>query len=316
MRQNAVASKSNGNLRSFVMDSVELLRTFQEVVSQGSFSKASRRLGISKATVSKYVAELETRLGVRLLNRSTRALSATDAGTILHQRSTPFLDMFEEAQLAVQAHASNPTGLLHIALPPGTGHGALSGLLSKFMLIHPEVQLDLRFQTRLDDMAGEGIDLALQFGPLEDENLIVRHLARRELALCASPDYWRWNGLPTHPSELIDHQALKISLYPIWKFQVDGEVLEVPVKSRAEASEAGPLIQMAVHGLGVLYLPELQVRAQLESGELVRALAPFAPKDMWVSMAYLQRRHNSAALRALIGFLEDNLKEGSSSRAG
>lgn len=294
------------------MDSLDLIRTFREVASQGSFSRAAIRLGVSKATASKYIAELETRLGVRLLNRSTRAVSLTDAGALLLERSKPMMEMFELTQAEVQEHASHPRGRLRITAPLGAGQGDLPKTLGQFMGFYPDVSISLELTNRHLDMAEDAIDLALHFGPVEDENLIVRRLARRDLVVCASPIYWKKHGKPTHPSELAEHDALtqtRLGSQPQWRFEVDGKAFDVTVRSRMDATEAAPLIQVAMMGFGVIYMPDMLVQPHVEHGELIPVLADYTRSDMWLSAAYLQRRHNSAALRALLDFLESRFKD-------
>jgi len=289
------------------MDSLDLIRTFREVASHGSFSRAADKLDVSKATVSKYIAELETRLGVRLLNRSTRAVSLTDAGSLLLERSKPMMEMFEDTQAEVQEHASRPTGRLRISAPIGAGQGDLPKMLGEFMGHYPDVSISLQLSNRNMDMAEEGIDLALHFGPIEDENLIVRKLARRKLVVCASPQYWKKRGRPAHPADLSSHDALtltKLGAHPQWRFEVDGKPFDVTVKPRMDASESAPLIQVAMQGFGVIYMGEMLVQPHVDQGALMPVLEEYTRSDMWLSAAYLQRRHNSAALRALLDFLE------------
>lgn len=293
------------------MDSLDLIRTFREVASHGSFSRAATKLDVSKATVSKYIAELETRLGVRLLNRSTRAVSLTDAGALLLERSKPMMELFELTQAEVQEHASRPTGRLRISAPLGSGQGDLPKLLGQFMGHYPDVGISLELTNRAIDMAEDAIDLALHFGPVEDENLIVRKLARRDLVVCASPIYWKKHSKPTHPRELAGHDALtqsRLGSHPQWRFEVDGKAFDVEMKSRMDATESAPLIQVAMQGFGVIYMPDMLVQPHIDHGELVPVLQDYTRSDMWLSAAYLQRRHNSAALRALLDFLESSFK--------
>lgn len=300
------------------MDSLDLIRTFREVASHGSFSRAASKLDVSKATVSKYIAELESRLGVRLLNRSTRAVSLTDAGSLLLERSKPMMEMFEDTQAEVQEHASRPTGRLRISAPLGAGQGDLPKMIGEFMGHYPDVSITLQLSNRSIDMAEEGIDLSFHFGPIEDENLIVRKLARRSLVVCASPVYWRKHGKPAHPSELANHDALthsRLGLHPQWRFEVDGKPFDVQVRTRMDSNESAPLIQIAMQGFGVIYMPEMLVQPHVDQGELVPVLEPYSRSDMWLSAAYLQRRHNSAALRALLDFLEMSFRrEGKGAR--
>ncbi|VTU20247.1 MULTISPECIES: LysR family transcriptional regulator [unclassified Variovorax] len=292
------------------MDSLDLIKTFCEVAAHGSFSRAAKKLDMSKASVSKYVAELETRFGVRLLNRSTRSVSLTDAGVLLLERSKPVLEMVELTQAELQEHASRPTGRLRIAAPHGMGQGDLPKLLGQFMGHYPEVSLSVQFSSRTIDMAEEAIDLALRFGPIEDDNLIVRKLALVKLAVCASPAYWKKHGTPLHPAELSDHEALTHSRsgpHPQWRFEVDGHPLDVAVKSRMDATENAALVQVALQGFGVVYMPALMVQSHIDHGDLVPVLQDHVRNDMWLSAAYLQRRHNSAALRALLDFLQTRI---------
>ena len=289
------------------MDSLDLIRTFREVAQQGNFSRAATRLNMSKATVSKYIAELETRFGVRLLNRSTRSVSLTDAGALLLERSTPVLEMVELTQSELQERASQPAGRLKISAPHGMGQGDLPNLLAQFMRHYPEVGISLQLSSRPLDMVDEGIDVALRLGPIENENLIVRRLVQVSLVVCAAPIYWRKHGVPKRPADLARHVALTSSASgpnPQWRFEVDGEALDVPVTSRMDATEGGPLVQVALQGFGMVYLPALTVQPHIDNGELQPVLQDYVRKDMWLYAAYLQRRHNSAALRALLDFLE------------
>jgi len=293
------------------MDSLDLIKTFHEVAAQGSFSQAAKRLDMSKATVSKYVAELETRFGVRLLNRSTRSVSLTDAGALLLERSKPVIEMVEHTQAELQDHASKPRGRLRISASHGMGQGNLPNLLAQYMGYYPDVHISLQLTNRVVDLAEEGIDVALRFGPITDANLIVRRLLLMDLVVCASPRYWKKHGKPTHPSELAQHDALtnfNQGQHPEWTFEVDGKPFKVNVKSRMDATEGAPLIEVALHGFGVLYLPTLLVQSHLDKGELEPVLQDHVRGDMWLSAAYLQRRHNSAALRALLDFLETRIK--------
>ena len=208
------------------MDSLDLIRTFREVASHGSFSQAAKRLDMSKATVSKYVAELETRFGVRLLNRSTRSVSLTDAGQLLLERSTPVLEMVELTQAELQERASQPGGRLRISAPHGMGNGEFPNLLADFMRYYPDVSISLQLTNRTVDLAEEGIDVDIRSGPVEDANLIVRKLRRMEMVVCASPIYWKKHGKPEHPRDLANHDALTHSLLgaqPVWRFDDGGQ---------------------------------------------------------------------------------------------
>lgn len=300
------------------MDSFDLIKTFSEVAAGGSFSGAAARLKMGKATVSKHVAELESRIGVRLLNRSTRAVSLTDAGALLLERLLPVIDIIKLTREELQERSNRAVGRLHIAAPHGMSQGRLPKLLAKFLGHYPDVNISLQLSNRTFDLAEEAIDVALLLGPVTDENLIVRKLQRVKMAVCASPLYWKKHGQPAHPGELAGHTALtnsRLGPQPHWRFEEDGRPIDVAVNSRMDASEAGPLIEAAIQGFGVLYIPALLVQSHIDHGELLQVLSGYARNDIWLSAAYLQRRHNSAALRALLDFLETQMGEKKTSRA-
>ncbi len=293
------------------MDTLELIRTFREVALRGSFSVAARTLDISKATVSKYVAALEARLGNRLLNRTTRTISLTDAGNLLLKRSTPLLEMIDLTRDELDHHSRQPSGRLRIIASVGLGYTELPTLLVDFMRQYPDVHLTLDLSNRPIDMVDEGIDVALRIGSITDSNLIVRKLRAIELVLCASPAYWQQRGMPLHPDDLAEHDALTYALDESrdWRFMVDGKLHLVPVKSRMAATDSSPLLYMALQNLGIVNMPRMLIKKHLDSGALLPALESFQPNDAWWLYAtYTQRRHNSAALKALLAFMEERWK--------
>ncbi|SCK36183.1 DNA-binding transcriptional regulator, LysR family [Variovorax sp. HW608] len=299
------------------MDSLDLLKAFREVAARGSFSRAATTLGMSKANISKYVAQLEERLGVRLLNRSTRSVSLTDAGHLLLERSTPFMEMVELTQSELQEHAGNPRGRLRITAPHGLSQGKFPGLIGEFMATYPDVHVSLHLSNRVIDLVGEGVDIALRLGRIRDENLIVRRLQRMDLALCATPGYWAKRGLPRKPDDMRRHDVLTYSLAgntPSLPFEVDGKPYSVPVHSRMDANDAAPLIGVALSGLGAVCVPAIMAQPEIERGALVPVLKDYMPTDLWLYAAYTQRRHNSAALRAMLDFLESRVAEAAPAR--
>ena len=292
------------------MDSLDLLRTFSEVASSGSFSRTARHLALSRGTVSKYIATLERRFGVRLLNRTSRAVSLTDAGLLLLDRSRPILELADATRDELQGRARVPSGRLRISAPHGMDLTELPALINEFLGHYPEVSISLVLSNRQVDLTEEGVDIALRFGPSANENLIVRKLLPMELSVCAAPMYWRKHGIPAHPTELAHHLALvstQLSPTAKWRFKADGQPLEVEVRGRLDATEAGPLIQAALLGAGVVYLPSVMLRPYVESGRLVSVLSEFVRSDMWLSAVYLQRRHSTAVQRVFLDFLASRL---------
>lgn len=296
------------------MDGLYLLKTFLEVANVGSFSRAAAILGISKASVSKHVAALEARFHVRLMNRSTRSVTLTDAGRLLQLRSAPLMEMVESTQSELQAHGAHPSGRLRVAGLHGLAQTDFPRLLSEFLALHPDAHIDLQIGNRVVDLVEEGVDIALRFGRIGDENLIVRRLQRVELTLCATPGYWARRGIPETPNDMQGHDVLTYSLSagtPHIPFEVDGEPYNLPIYGRMDANDASTLIAAALAGIGAVCVPALLAQPYTERGSLVPVLKEFMPHDIWLYAAYTQRRYNSAALRALLAWLESRMRGGS-----
>ncbi len=291
------------------MDGLDLIKTFREVALRRSFSRAGISLGMSKATVSKHVAKLEERSGVRLLHRSTRSLSLTEAGRILLDRSIELVELAENTLHELQAHGSQPRGRLRISAPHGLISGWMSDVIAGFIELYPEVYITLVFTNERVDLVEEGIDVHLTGGRIDDVNLIVRRLIQYEMVLCASRAYWARHGMPQVPDELTSHGMLTLSAIvdSHLHFDIGGTSRQVAVRSRMEANDAIALIELARRGLGVAYVPEPLVQTHLENGTLVSVLREYVPRDQWLYAAYSQRRHNSAAMRALLDYVQKSV---------
>jgi DNA-binding transcriptional LysR family regulator len=295
------------------MDGLNLLKTFLEVANVGSFSRAASKLGISKASASKHVATLEARFNIRLMNRSTRSVTLTDAGRLLQLRSAPLMEMVESTQSELQAHGSRPSGRLRVTGLHGLVQTDFPSLLSEFLALYPDVHIDLQIGNRVVDLVGEGVDIALRFGRIDDENLIVRRLQRVELTLCATPGYWARRGIPQTIDDMRQHDVLTFSLSggaPHIPFEVDGKPYSLPIYGRMDANDSGTLIAAALAGIGAVCVPALLAQPYTERGSLVPVLKEFMPRDIWLYAAYTQRRHNSAAMRALLKLLETRMRGG------
>jgi DNA-binding transcriptional LysR family regulator len=294
------------------MDGLELLKTFLEVANRGSFSRAAGKLGISKASVSKHVASLESRFSVRLFNRSTRSVTLTDAGRLLQERSMPLMEMVELTQSELEARGSRPSGRLRVTAPHGLVQTDFPALLGEFITLYPDVHIDLHLSNRVIDLVEDGVDVALRVGRIGDENLIVRRLRPMALILCATPGYWARRGMPRSPEDMRQHDVLAYSAAggaPHLPFEVEGKPFNLPVRARMDANDAGALIAAALAGIGAVCVPALLAQPHVGRGSLVPVLAEFMPTDLWLYAAYTQRRHNSAALRALLDLLEARMQE-------
>ena len=288
------------------MDSLDLLRTFREVARRSSFAAAARALDMSPANVSKYVAELETRFRVRLFNRSTRQVSLTDAGQLLYERSGSVVELFELTEGELLGRATHPSGRLNLTAPHGLMQTMVVPMMGAFLSRHPDVSLHLTLTNRMVDMAEDGIDLAIRVGPIADSSLIVRRLLQLEMVVAGTPDYWNAHGRPTHPRELLNHRILAMAPQgqpPHWHFSVDGQPLDLPLQPLFTATDSAPLVPLALTGLGVIRGSRMLLRDWIELEELEPLFGEYSPRDLWLYAAYTQRRHNSAALNALLDYL-------------
>ena len=207
------------------MDSLDLIQTFREVARRGSFSGAARALGMSPANVSKYIAQLESRFGLRLFHRTTRKVTLTEAGELLFERSGALLELIDFTQGEMQERATRPVGRLALTAPHALMATELPALLGRFMQHYPEVTLHLHVTNRPVNLVDEGVDLAFRVGQILEPNLIVRRLLRLDHVAAATPAYWDRRGRPTHPGELPGHDQLAFALpgeAPHWRFHDRG----------------------------------------------------------------------------------------------
>jgi DNA-binding transcriptional LysR family regulator len=291
------------------MDDLQQLRIFREVIARKSFTHAAIALRISKASVTKSVAQLEKDVGVRLLNRSTRSVTPTDAGQTLAQRLVPLFNLVQDVSTELADFAAHPRGRLRVAAPHGLSLSVLGWNIEDFIAHHPDVHVSIHLSNRDDDLVMGAIDVALRIGPTEERDVVVRKLQPVPLVLCASPQYWARRGMPSKPEDLATHDVLTYSLWdasPRLPFVIDGKTQYVSVRSRLDADDAAPLIALAVKGLGVTCVPEVLARAHLGSGALVPVLKDAMPQAIWLYATYPHRSHKSAALRAFLDFLTAN----------
>ncbi|MBS7806619.1 LysR family transcriptional regulator [Variovorax sp. PCZ-1] len=298
------------------MDSLALIRTFREVAHRGSFSDAAKVLGTSKANASKYVSALEEVFGVRLLHRSTRNVSLTDAGALLLERSEPLLDMVNSTREDLLSMAAQPSGRLRMSVVSSLGDGEFTALLAEFAKLHPKVHLSMEYTNRRVDLVDEAVDLAIRVGRLTDSDLIVRKLRPISFALAASPAYWKMHGKPNTPHDMANHQCLiytqensNRSGHSQWLFESSpGQTYAVNVRGNFDATDGRAHRLFALAGQGVTYLPLQIIEDDIDQGTLETALDDHLPSDIWLMAVYTQRRHNSAALRALLDFLQARLQ--------
>ena len=289
------------------MDTLGDMTAFVRVVEARTFTAAAQRLGWSKSVVSRRLAELEERLGARLLNRSTRRLSLTEAGRAYYDRCVRILADIEETEASVASLHAEPRGQLSINAPMSFGMLHLPSAIAEFMASYPEGGVDLVLNDRFVDLIDEGYDLALRIGTLADSALYARKLAACRRVLAASPDYLARHGEPRHPGDLAHHECLVYSMNSnadIWRLTgPDGQQINARIAGRLSANNGDVLRDVAVAGRGIVLSPTFLICDQLADGSLVPVLTSYGPGDIPLHAVYPHNRHLSAKVRAFVDFL-------------
>jgi DNA-binding transcriptional LysR family regulator len=282
------------------MNRFEELEAFVAVVDYRGFSNAGEKLGIAKSMVSRRVSELEKRLGVQLLQRTTRRQSLTEAGREFHQRALQILADLSEAEQIVADGQCRVAGKIRLALPLGFGVSQLAEPISQFLADNPEVEFDIDLNDRQIDLIEDNIDLAIRVGDLEDSSLIARKLASVHFAICASPEYLARYGEPRHPAELSTREVLVYSNIAVgrqWYYQQDGKRVSPRMKYRLSANNGEFLVAVARHGQGIVSAPLAYLQDLIERGELVQILTSFSKQVTGMYAVYPPGRLVSQRVR-------------------
>jgi DNA-binding transcriptional LysR family regulator len=294
------------------MDKFQEMRAFAAVVDSGSFVKAAQALETSKTAVSRLVGELEERLGVRLLHRTTRRLSLTEEGEVFLERCKELLEGLEAAEAEITAHAGEAIGLLRANVPVSFGMAYLAALWPAFMQLHPKVALEISLSERVVDLVEEGYDLAVRIAQLPSSSLVSRKLASTRLVLCASPEYLARRGMPTHPAELSAHEVLAYNLLATgdqWQFDGPNGPVTVKVSPRMRTNSGVTCCAAARQGRGLVLQPTFLVGEDLLSGALVEVLPEYRSIELGVYVVYPSRKHLSPKVRAAIDFLAEAFRQ-------
>lgn len=293
------------------MDRFREMQVFVAVVDSGSFVKAADTLRMSKAAVSRHVTDLEARLGVRLLQRTTRRLSLTQEGQTFHGRCNALLADVREAEAEITSRRGRATGLLRVNVPVSYGLLHLAALWPAFMSRHPQVELDITLSDRLVDLVEEGYDLAVRIAHLPSSSLISRKLSTTRMVLCASPSYIAKQGSPGRLSELARHRVLAYTLLSTgdeWRFTGPEGAASVMVKPRLRSNSGDTCRAAAVAGQGIILQPEFLVHRELQDGSLAEILPQYRGTELGVYAVYPSRRHVSPKVRVLIDYLAEALR--------
>ena len=293
------------------MLNLQWLSSFIAVVRAGSFVGAADATGLSKAAVSRHVAELEEHLGIRLLHRTTRRLSLTDDGQRFHARAIELITLLEELESETVSSKGEATGLLRINAPLTFGNLHLAPLWPRFIAAHPNVSLDITLNDRVVDLVDEGFDLAIRITNLLNSQLVSRRLATTRIVLCASPGYLAKYGSPAHPKELADHQIISYSYWAggdDWRFTGPGGEVQVKIQSRIHTNSGDTCRAAALEDQGIILQPDFLVGADLKKGKLVELMPQYRSVELGINAVYATRKHLPMKTRYLVDFLVESFR--------
>ncbi len=292
------------------MDTLKSLQAFIKIVELGSLTAAAERLELSRSALTKHLAALERHYGTRLLQRTTRTLSLTEAGRTLHEGIVPLLGDLDALEQRLQEGHERPRGRLRVSAPLTFGVRHLAPLVSSFLHEYPEVAIDLELSDRQVRLVEEGFDLAVRIGELGDSSLIAQPLGAVELFVCAAPGYLQRHGRPDHPSALAQHRCLLYSYASdgdVWGFQRGEERVQVRVTGQLRANNGSVLHQAALDGHGILRQPDFLVGDDIAAGRLERLFVPWHAQAIAIHALYPHRRLVPAKVRLFIAWLQRHL---------
>jgi DNA-binding transcriptional LysR family regulator len=303
------------------MDYFAAVRAFVHAAELESFSKTALEMGVKTSTVSRYVSELEKDLGIALFNRSTRGLVLTEGGRVFRERALVALQALDEAREATSSLNQTPQGVLRVTMPVAFGHRHVVPHLPAFMKRYPDIGIDIVVTDQTLNMIEAGIDVAIRIGALPDSLLMARRLAPHRRIVCASPDYFKRNGTPSIPEDLLNHESLRLALQADdkWFFTRIGTTRAAPeqtlveLKGRFRGDDSEAVLQLALAGCGVAVLPTWLADTALRDARLVRALPDWEARTSRAEPAiwavYPPKKIVSSKVRAFVDFLAEVIGE-------
>jgi len=291
------------------MSEIDDLRCYVEVLRSGGFNRAAGRLGISKSMISRRIARLEAGLGARLLSRTTRGVSPTDAGSEFWTRAERILSDYDEAREVVAQRGGEIVGRLRLAAPLAFGVRHVAPILAEMSARHPGLELDVSFSDRTVDLIGERFDAAIRIGILQDASLVARRIAPVHSVVVASPAYLDRHGLPQVPDDLLAHQCLEYSgrLISDWRFLEGKRSHTVRAAGRLRSDSGEALLQWAIEGLGIAHLPSFLAGEAIEAGKLVPLLTDYPVPESAIHVVRPPGTYVPGKVRLLIDILVERL---------
>jgi DNA-binding transcriptional LysR family regulator len=287
------------------MEDLERMAIFAHVVEEKSFSAAARRLNLSKSLVSKHITQLEKSIGARLLNRTTRALSLTEAGAIFYEHCARIIEELEEAKLAVSRIQSEPRGILRVSAPVAFGRLHIASALPEFLAAHPDMKIDMVTTDRFVDLADEGYDVVVRIVGEPPPNVVARKLAPVNRRICATPEYFARHGVPQTPQDLERHNCLTYTYFnpqDPWRLRGPDGDISVRASGDLRVNDDDALAEAVLGGLGIALLPTFIIGKALQTERLKSVLSDYVPLERHIYAIYLPNRHLSAKVRAFIDY--------------
>ncbi|MCJ9724756.1 LysR family transcriptional regulator [Agrobacterium sp. SHOUNA12C] len=295
------------------MDRIDLFRTFTRVVECASFTRAADTLGLPRSSVSAAVIDLESRVGARLLHRTTRRVAPTQDGAAFYERCLRLIADVEETEGLFRQASVGPTGMLRIDVPGRIGRLVIAPALPEFLARHPKLDIELRTTDRAVNLVEESVDCVLRVGPLGDSSLIARKIGDLPLINVASPGYLSDHGTPEQPEDLGTHFAVNYASPSTgrvedWEWVEDGEVRMLLMRTRVTVNSAEAYIACCLAGLGLIQIPAYDVRGHLDAGELVEVMSDHRAAPMPIALVYPHRQHLSRRLQVFAEWLDGLLR--------
>lgn len=292
------------------LDPLEGLAAFITVAKHLSFTRAAEELRMSRATVSAQVQALEAKLGVRLMQRSTRAVVLTEAGSAYFQSLVGIIPQVREAERAALSYQEEVVGRLKMTVPPEFAQIHMAPIIAEFLKRNPSVSIDITFSHRAVNLIDEGYDLAIRGTIAIEPNLITRHIGDSPLIICAAPEYLEKHGAPTEPIDLANHACLHFSGLRwgnVWILKRDGQTLRIPIVPRYLANDGITLRDVAVAGAGLTLLPMFEIGPEIREGRLVRVLDTWEVGSVPIHAVYPANKNIASKVRRFTDFLVKRL---------
>lgn len=294
------------------MDKLSEMQAFVAAIRCGSFSAAGRQLDLSPSAISKLMTRMENRLGVRLLNRTTRSLNPTEAGERLFQRCLEILADIDDAEDDMSSYGQMPKGVLRINSTPGFATHQLLPLLPEFQTRYPQLTLELQLTGQSIDLISEKVDLAVRLGALPDTSLVARRLTESRRLVCASPAYLERFGAPNTPADLASHNCLRLSTssaFNHWRFRTPRGEETIEARGRLVTDNVEALYHYALQGGGIARLSSFMVKSAIDDGRLMTVLDAFETDRQQIHLVYPHRKHLPGKVKALVEFLLEKFAE-------